>query len=86
MGSWPSSLFFWGKGVNCSFLFCPRFVSNLEAICLRALSGLKTIWAAVATICVASSCFRSKMEDLEMYSDNLLFNKRQLGPIGQYTV
>jgi len=46
----------------------------------------KTIWPAAATICVASSCFRSKMEDLEMYSDNLLFNKRQLGPIGQYTV
>ena len=27
-----------------------------------------------------------KMEDVEMYSDHLLFNKRQLGPIGQYTV
>ncbi|PFX34488.1 Zinc transporter 5 [Stylophora pistillata] len=26
------------------------------------------------------------MEDVEMYSDHLLFNKRQLGPIGQYTV
>ncbi|XP_073242547.1 proton-coupled zinc antiporter SLC30A5-like isoform X3 [Porites lutea] len=25
------------------------------------------------------------MEDVEMYSDHLLFNKRQLGPIGQHT-
>ncbi|XP_068694345.1 proton-coupled zinc antiporter SLC30A5-like [Montipora foliosa] len=25
------------------------------------------------------------MEDVEMYSDHLLFNKRQMGPIGQYT-
>lgn len=44
---------------------------------------------------LASGCYHlccqlmlpfKKMEDLEMYSDNLLFNKRQLGPIGQYTV
>ena len=27
----------------------------------------------------------SRMEDVEMYSDHLLFNKRQMGPIGQYT-
>ena len=33
----------------------------------------------------ASSCFDFKMEDVEMYSDHLLFNKRQLGPIGQHT-
>lgn len=54
--------------------------------CTHWTARPKTIWPAVAPICVASSCFRSKMEDLEMYSDNLLFNKRQLGPIGQYTV
>ena len=68
---------------------CLYFLLNLLCrLCLLAVEKTALGQRLLPFMLPAHASFEAsfKMEDVEMYSDHLLFNKRQLGPIGQYTV